>query len=105
MIAVSGQDTIRITTTDTWSFSVTGIPGIYYRPNSSSGRGNAMIMFEGCVRNSQNNPNRGYITIKSGDGNESRHYLYQESAPKSTGYGGIDRNIDDGTGVGGKFGV
>ena len=24
-----------------------------------------IIMFEGCVRNSQQNPNRGYITIKS----------------------------------------
>ena len=40
LVVVSGQDTIRITTTDTWSFSVTGMAGIYYEPNSSSGRGN-----------------------------------------------------------------
>ena len=99
---VSGQDIIRITTTDTWSFNVTGIPGIYYRPNSSSGRGNAVIMFEGCARNYQDNPNRGVLTITSGDGIQRKHYLYQESAPKSSGYGGQGATEFTG-GTGGKF--
>lgn len=98
--AVSGQNLIRVTSTDSWTVSSTGIEGINYHP--FSGTGNGIIEVHDCFRKVGTNDKSGQITVRSSSGITRKHYLLQEGVPESTGYGPGDNTIYTG-GTGGKF--
>jgi hypothetical protein len=102
--AVSGQNLIRVTSTDSWTVSTTGIAGINYHPYS--GTGNGIIEVQDCFRKVGTSDKGGQITVRSSSGITRKHYLLQEGVPSGNlGFGNMGGDTVYTGGTGGKFEV